>query len=111
MPEESIDRLYKRFAPVVFRRARQLLGDESTAWDAVQEVFMRIMRSSDAFRNQASPMTWIYRITTNYCLNVLRDGSRRRAGMLRHAAEPRELAAQSPEQKIATAELLAQLPD
>jgi RNA polymerase sigma-70 factor (ECF subfamily) len=112
MSEESIDRLYQRFAPVVFRRARQLLdGDESAAWDAVQEVFMRIMRSRDDFRNEASPMTWIYRITTNYCLNVIRDGSRRRAGMARHAAQPRAQAAQSPEQRIATAQLLAQLPE
>src|SRR5262245_54544934 len=39
----------------------------------VQEVFLRAVTHGDSFRGEASPMTWLYRITTNLCLNRLRD--------------------------------------
>jgi len=39
----------------------------------VQEVFLRAVTHGDSFRGEASPMTWLYRISTNLCLNRLRD--------------------------------------
>ena len=71
-----MDGLYERYGAVVYRRARRLLGDEHAAWDAVQEVFVRVLKHARRFRREASPTTWLYRITTNYCLNVLRDSAR-----------------------------------
>lgn len=41
--------------------------------DAVQETFARVLRSGDSFRSQSSPLTWMYRISTNWCLNQLRN--------------------------------------
>lgn len=57
---------------MVFRRARMLLGRDADAWDMVQEVFERMMSAGQQFRGEARPMTWVYRITTNLCLNQLR---------------------------------------
>ncbi len=71
--------LYTQFAPVVFRRARTLLGNEAEAWDAVQEVFERMLTHSSEFRGEARPTTWVYRITTNLCLNLIRARSQREA--------------------------------
>ncbi len=68
----ALDDLYRRFAPVVYRRAKALLADEQDALDAVQEVFVIVQRKLDTFRGDAAVMTWIYRITTNHCLNQLR---------------------------------------
>ncbi len=77
MDGEQIKQLYLRYGPMVISRARALLRSEHAAQDALQEVFVRVLRSGSGFRAQASPMTWLYRVVTNYCLNRLRDERRR----------------------------------
>jgi RNA polymerase sigma-70 factor (ECF subfamily) len=71
--------LYRRYAPLVFRRARRLLADEQAARDATQEVFMRMLDAFPSPGGTPPPVAWLYRVTTNHCLNVLRDGKRRQA--------------------------------
>ena len=56
----------------------RLLGRREDAEEATQEVFVRVMRSSSQFDGRSSMSTWLYQITTNYCLNQLRDRGRRR---------------------------------
>jgi RNA polymerase sigma-70 factor (ECF subfamily) len=63
---------------MVYRRAFRLLGRREDAEEAAQEVFVRVMRSLDQFDGRSSMSTWLYQITTNYCLNLLRDRGRRR---------------------------------
>jgi RNA polymerase sigma-70 factor (ECF subfamily) len=69
---QELETLYRQYAPVLFRRARRLVGRDAEAWDVVQQVFERLMTSSETFRREASPMTWLWRITTNVALNHLR---------------------------------------
>ncbi|RKG97151.1 sigma-70 family RNA polymerase sigma factor [Corallococcus sp. CA053C] len=69
---EELRELYERFAPVVHRRALALLGRDADAWDIVQEVFERMLTAGARFRREARPMTYVYRVTTNLCLNALR---------------------------------------
>lgn len=83
----SIEELYDRFAHLVYRRCLMLLGNPAEAEDALQEVFVRAMRSLDSFRGDCSPMTWLYRISTNHCLNVIRGSKRRREGKERRVAQ------------------------
>jgi RNA polymerase sigma-70 factor (ECF subfamily) len=64
--------LYGRYAPLVYSCAHRILGREADAWDAVQEVFSRLLESNTRFRGEARPMTYLYRATTNVCLNLLR---------------------------------------
>jgi RNA polymerase sigma-70 factor (ECF subfamily) len=73
MDPKELAQLYQRSGAAVERRCRALLGDGEEARDMVQEVFLRAVRSAGAFRGEASPTTWLYRITTNLCLNRLRD--------------------------------------
>jgi RNA polymerase sigma factor (sigma-70 family) len=61
----------------VFRRARTLLGDGESARDVSQEVFVRAMSSSESAGLAENPLAWLYRTTTNLCLNRLRDSKRR----------------------------------
>ena len=75
-PSTSIELLYRRYGAVVYRRARTLLGDEDLAWDVVQEIFMQMLRGEAVFRHESAPTTWLYRVTTNRCLNMLRDSGR-----------------------------------
>jgi RNA polymerase sigma-70 factor, ECF subfamily len=53
----------------VHRRARVLLGNDEEARDAMQEVFVRVIADFDTFRGEAPMLHWIYRITTNVCLD------------------------------------------
>jgi RNA polymerase sigma-70 factor (ECF subfamily) len=62
---------------MVLRRARAILGEEQAAKDILQEVFIRVLHGAAAFRGESSPATWLYRMTTNLCLNQLRDRARR----------------------------------
>jgi RNA polymerase sigma-70 factor, ECF subfamily len=73
LTRDEVERLYSQFAPAVFRRARQLLARDADAWDVVQEVFERMLSHGAAFRREARPMTWVYRVTTNASLNLLRS--------------------------------------
>jgi RNA polymerase sigma-70 factor (ECF subfamily) len=54
-----------------------MLSDRALAEEASQEVFFKAYNSLDRFRQDAAFSTWLYRITKNHCLDVLR--SRKRA--------------------------------
>lgn len=57
--DDSVRGLYERFAPQVYRRARRLLGRDADAWDAVQEVFEKVLSARSKFRGDAQPMTFL----------------------------------------------------
>lgn len=73
----DIDALYRRYGDLVLGRCRSLLGNDADARDASQEVFLRAHRHQASFRGDASPSTWLFRMATNHCLNVLRTRRRR----------------------------------
>jgi RNA polymerase sigma-70 factor (ECF subfamily) len=77
--DADIATLFRRHGPAVHRRALRILGNEADAEEATQEVFTRALRGADGFRGASQRTTWLYQITTNYCLNRLRDGKRQRA--------------------------------
>ncbi|MBW2734791.1 MAG: RNA polymerase sigma factor [Deltaproteobacteria bacterium] len=79
MRRAELDQIYRTHGSLVLRRARKILRDEDLARDAMQDVFVRVIKSGDDFRGEASMVTWLYRITTNLCLNKIRDAQRRRA--------------------------------
>jgi RNA polymerase sigma factor (sigma-70 family) len=74
----SIERLYRSHGHLVLRRARTILGSESDAQEALQEVFASLLRSPHSLRSAGSAVSWMYQATTHYCLNLLRN---RRTGL------------------------------
>ena len=75
--EIDVEALYRRYGDLVLGRCCTLLGNEAEAQEAMQEVFLRIHRYKDSFRGEARPSTFLYRVATNHCLNLLRSRKRR----------------------------------
>jgi RNA polymerase sigma-70 factor, ECF subfamily len=69
--------LYRQYGPAVYRRCLRLLKDREAAQDATQEVFVKLVRDIAKVDDPAIVLPWIYRVATNYCLNALRNRSRR----------------------------------
>jgi RNA polymerase sigma-70 factor, ECF subfamily len=66
----------------------RMLGSGFEADDAVQETMLRAWKSADRFEGRSSVRSWLYRIATNVCLDMLRGRQRR--------ARPMELGPASP---------------
>jgi RNA polymerase sigma factor (sigma-70 family) len=69
---EILTGLYRTYGGRVYARCLRLLKNPEEAQDATQEVFLKVARSLESFRREASPLTWMTRIATNHCLNVIR---------------------------------------
>jgi RNA polymerase sigma-70 factor (ECF subfamily) len=72
----------------VLRRASRLLGDPEAARDVLQDVFLRALRARPAVSAGGTLGGWLHRITTNLCLDRLRDTSRRSRILSRSAPDP-----------------------
>lgn len=73
---EQVEGLYRRYGPVIYRRCLRLLHDPEEARDVTQEVFIKLIQELKRVGARGLSIRWVYRVTTNHCLNVLRDGSR-----------------------------------
>jgi len=72
----DVESHYLRYGPMVLRRCRTLLRDPAKAEDAMQDVFVSVIRHEETLRDEA-PGALLLRVATNICLNKLR-GERRR---------------------------------
>jgi RNA polymerase sigma-70 factor (ECF subfamily) len=62
---------------MVFRRCRQMLGNEDDALDAAQDTFAKLLRAEKGLHGRF-PSSLLYTIATNTCLNRIRGKKRRR---------------------------------
>jgi len=66
------DILYRRYSRKVFGKCFSILKNESSAEDAMQDVFMKILLNISKFSGKSKFSTWIYSITYNYCIDMIR---------------------------------------
>ncbi len=71
--------LVERYRDRVYRIAFQILGDEPRAWDAAQEVFVKLLTCQGRFEQRQKFEAWLYRVTYNATMDLLRRPRRLRA--------------------------------
>lgn len=88
--------LVQRYQRQVYNLAYRMLGNAEDAGDLVQDTFLRAFGALASFRQDASFLTWLYKIASNLCIDQLR--SRKAKGALSldvELEEGREPAAES----------------
>ena len=73
-------------ADAVYGHALRFFGDRQQAEDATQEVFLKVYRSLGSFDGRSRFSTWLYRLTRNVCIDMLRRDPKRAV-----ATDPLEL--------------------
>lgn len=66
------NQLYQRYSGKVFAKCISMLNDHGLAKDAVQEIFVKILLNLSRFDERSSFSTWLYSITYNFCIDLLR---------------------------------------
>lgn len=69
---EAFEALVRRYRNDVFGLSYHFLRNREEAWDASQEVFIKAHRSIRRFRGDASFKTWVLRIASNHCKDVIK---------------------------------------
>ncbi|MEG0013401.1 MAG: RNA polymerase sigma factor [Cellulosilyticaceae bacterium] len=68
----AFEKLIIKYEKNIYNICLRMLNDEHGAYDAAQEVCMKIWRQLHIFEGNSKFSTWIYRIATNQCLDILR---------------------------------------
>jgi RNA polymerase sigma-70 factor, ECF subfamily len=87
--DDALGELYDRFGRLAFRLAFRILRDRELAEDAVQEAFLAVWHSADAYkRERAKPSTWILTVVHRRAVDIVRREQSRRGEPLEVAPEP-----------------------
>ena len=86
---DALGELYDRYGRLAYGLAFRILRDRTLAEDAVQEAFLAVWRSADAYkRERAKPSTWILTVVHRRAVDLVRKEERRRGEPLEAAPEP-----------------------
>ena len=69
--ERSFEKIVSKYQERVFRLCASMVG-QSAAEDAAQEIFLKVFVSLRSFKGKSSFSTWLYRVASNHCLNLIR---------------------------------------
>lgn len=76
--QDYFGELYDRYADKVYGKCFSILKDRTLAEDAAQDVFTKIFLRLSSFNGKAKFSTWIYSITYNYCIDIIRKNKKNR---------------------------------
>jgi RNA polymerase sigma-70 factor (ECF subfamily) len=84
----AFQQLVDDLGPLVYARARRILGSSEDANDALQEVFLRVFRSIATYRFERPFTHWLQTITLNSCRQMLRTRRREQRRRVAYELEP-----------------------
>lgn len=74
----NFEEIYRENAPRVLNLCYRMVGNEQTARDLAQDVWVKALRNLSEFKGHSSVSTWLYRITVNHIFNYYKQQKRRR---------------------------------
>jgi RNA polymerase sigma-70 factor (ECF subfamily) len=69
---DAFEKLIQAYEKRIFNIALKMVGNREDASDIAQEVCIKIYKSIGSFKESSSFSTWVYRITSNVCIDQLR---------------------------------------
>ena len=69
--------IYDRYSSRMYNFAYRFLKNSEAAEDAVQEVFVKMIKHASQFHGDAKLSTWLFSITANWCRDYLRKADNR----------------------------------
>lgn len=69
---DAFNKLYDRYSSRVYNYCLAFTGNQDDARDCTQEIFIKVFKSINSFRLDASFYTWLYRIMTNTCKDMVK---------------------------------------
>jgi len=72
LSDREIKEIYERYASIVYSRCLSFLKSKDEAWDAVQEIFMKLIKSYSSIKNKKALFSWLMSTSTNFCISQLR---------------------------------------
>jgi RNA polymerase sigma-70 factor (ECF subfamily) len=88
--DSAFEILVHRHQTSVLNLIYRFIGDRTQAKDLTQEVFIRVWQAAKTYQPKAKFTTWLYKITTNLCLNEIKSTSRRRWFLFHRSDEDSE---------------------
>jgi len=83
--------LVEQHSRAIFRLAFRMTGNEQDAEDVVQETFLRAYKQLNRYEARSSFATWLFRIASNYSLDLIRMRKRHEDKRERGADEERDI--------------------
>lgn len=74
--EAAFEALVRLYDKKVYTLCRRMCISEEDAQEAAQDAFLAVWRAIGAFRQESSFSTWLYRLATNACIDLLRRNKR-----------------------------------
>ena len=88
---EAFRLLVEQHSRSIFRLAFRMTGNEQDAEDVVQETFLRAFKQLDRYEARSSFSTWLFRIASNYSLDLIRMRKRHEDKRERGTDEERDI--------------------
>jgi len=73
----AFNQLVRKYQQKIYWHIRKMVIDHEDADDLTQDVFIKVWKHLENFRQDAQLYTWLYRIATNECLNFLKSKKRK----------------------------------
>lgn len=86
--QDAFQELFRRYRKPLFHFILRFLHDENASRDALQDLFLRVIRDPSRFQARSRFSTWLHAVARNLCIDMLRKRKHRKAVSLDQPSGP-----------------------